>query len=233
MTPEVREAILAAEIVMYMVADSFSEATLLHLAPTARSLLTFYRETHRRGQFYSQITQEVVDAVGDPPIHDVCLAVYGHPTLAADSPLDAARILEERGTSVRILTGVSSDACLFADLRIDPVRIGMQSYEATRFLNNKPQFEPTSGLLLWQVGVIGNWGWPPSVNPPSLQALTDVLTNVYGVGHDVILYEAPIFELARARMDRINVQTLPSAGLTTATTLYVPPLPRGTARSPQ
>jgi uncharacterized protein YabN with tetrapyrrole methylase and pyrophosphatase domain len=76
---------------------------------------------------------------------------YGHPTVFAKSALDAVIKLEKENYVTKILPAISSEDCLFADLRIDPGSDGCQSYEATDFLIRRKKIDPTSHLILWQI----------------------------------------------------------------------------------
>src|SRR5438132_13458000 len=40
---------------------------------------------------------------------------------------------------------------------VDPAVGGCQSYEATDFLLNGPIIDPSSQLILWQIGTLGDW----------------------------------------------------------------------------
>lgn len=56
-----------------------------------------------------------------------------------------------------MLPSISSEDCLFADLSVDPAVGGCQSYEATDFMLNGLIIGPSSQLVLWQIGVLGDW----------------------------------------------------------------------------
>src|SRR6059036_2752839 len=60
-----------------------------------------------------------------------------------------------RRVNARMLPGISSEDCLFADLGVDPGQNSCQSFEATDFLASRRRFDPSSELILWQVGVLG------------------------------------------------------------------------------
>ena len=56
-----------------------------------------------------------------------------------------------------MVPGISAEDCLIADLGIDPAVNGCQSYEATDFLMNARLIDPSSQLILWQAGALGDW----------------------------------------------------------------------------
>src|SRR5690606_40484875 len=104
----------------------------------------------------------------------------------------------------RMEPGISAEACLYADLGIDPGRRGVQSMEATHFLHYG-RVPDTAGLvLLWQVALSGDLSCS-RFHPEreGLQALVDRLLRWYTADHEVILYEAarqPIQEPRRERL---------------------------------
>src|SRR5947207_15537569 len=84
----------------------------------------------------------------------VCGAFFGHPAVLVDPAHAAVRRAREEGYPAAILPGISAEACLFADLGIDPGVCGCQSYEATDFLVRPRAFDTGTALVLWQVGAL-------------------------------------------------------------------------------
>jgi hypothetical protein len=127
-----------------------------------------------------------------------------------------------------MLPGVAADACLFADLGINPGDCGVQSFEATDFLIARRRFDPTSHLLLWQIGVLGE----PSIRkgitsrPERLHTLVERLPRFYPSSHRLTLYEAPIFAGARPVARRLRLDRLETATVSAIATLSIPPLPQ-------
>ncbi len=122
-----------------------------------------------------------------------------------------------------MLPGVSAEDCLFADLGVDPGRTGCQSYEATRFLEERPNVEPRAALVLWQIGVVGSAEHTEEPRAPKLGELVAALRRLYPDGHEVVVYESSHYPGVAPL-----VRPVPLAGLadavTPASTLYVPPL---------
>jgi uncharacterized protein YabN with tetrapyrrole methylase and pyrophosphatase domain len=112
-----------------------------------------------------------------------------------------------------MLPGVSSLDCLFADLGVDPAAAGLQTYEATDFLQRAPTLEPRAGLVLWQVGVVESRG-----------ELARALESWYPKNHDVTVYEASSYPGVPPRAESLALERLEGAELTPRSTLYVPPL---------
>jgi len=159
----------------------------------------------------------------------VCLALYGHPGVFVYPSHEAIRRAREEGYPARMLPGISAEDCLFADLEIDPARQGLRSYEATDFLVSGRPVDPTSGLVLWQVGAIGVATFHRRAvwRTDGLAPLVETLRGHYPVDHEVILYTAATLPVARPEIHRLRLQQLtqPPEGVevSVAATLYVPP----------
>jgi hypothetical protein len=124
-----------------------------------------------------------------------------------------------------MLPGVSAEANLLSDLGVDPGVTGMQSYEATNFVLNKYRFDPSAGLILWQIGLFGYSYWDPEykANSKSFEVLLTYLTDYYDASHEVVLYEAAEFALGNPTIQRLPLSSLPQAKISGVATLYVPP----------
>src|SRR5207249_5467785 len=125
----------------------------------------------------------------------VCAAFYGHPGVFVNPGHDAVRRARREGFRARMLPGISTEDCLFADLGLDPADSGCQSFEATDFLAYRRRFDPTSSLILWQVGVLGEPSLPTHVGgrPERIRRLTAVLLRHYGERHPAVVYQAAQF----------------------------------------
>ena len=121
--------------------------------------------------------------------------------------------------------GISAEACLYADLGIDPGRHGVQSLEATQFLQERRRIDPRSLLVLWQVALVGDVSCTRfHAEPAELQALVTRLLEDYPADHEVILYEAARLPVEQFRAERLPLKDLPGARYEEFTTLVVPPL---------
>ena len=100
----------------------------------------------------------------------VCAAFYGHPGVFVLPSHEAIARARAEGFDATMLPGVSAEDCLVADLGVDPARNGLQSYEAGDFLRRRPAIEPTTALVLWQIGVVGARTHSASVSAPALSA---------------------------------------------------------------
>jgi hypothetical protein len=126
-----------------------------------------------------------------------------------------------------VLPGISAEACLFADLLIDPGTCGYQSFEATDFLIRQRQFDPSSHLILWQADVIGRLDNPQTHdNSNGIKLLVDYLQRQYSLSHELIIYEAAQYPSFAPKIEKILLGQLQKACLSRISTLYFPPASR-------
>jgi uncharacterized protein YabN with tetrapyrrole methylase and pyrophosphatase domain len=152
-TPQAVAAMRRADKLLYLVGDRPTRAWIESLNPSAESLQDAYAVDKRRSQSYQEMVERIL-----APLRrglDVCAAFYGHPGVLAHPSHAAIRQAREEGFDAWMLPGISAADCLYADLRVDPGAQGCQSFEATDFLLRARRFDPTSVLLLWQIGATG------------------------------------------------------------------------------
>ena len=224
-TIEARDCIERAEKLLYLVTEPATEAWIHRLNPSAVTLKDCYAEGRPRHRSYREMVNRILSAVRTGS--RVCAAFYGHPGVFVNPGHEAVRRARREGFSARMLPGISTEDCLFADLGVDPAENGCQSFEATDFLACRRRFDPTSGLVLWQVGVLGepSVGKHMSARADRLELLTAFLRRRYPARHPVVLYEAAQFPVCDPRIKKIALSTLPRTTVWPVTTLYVPPLP--------
>ncbi len=212
----------AADVV-FMLADAFAQQWLLSIRPDCHSLACFYADTRDRRQTYAEMEAEILAAVRAG--QHVCAVFYGHPGVFAQVPHNAIRIARDEGYPARMEAGISAEACLYADLGLDPGECGVQSYEATGFLISQYPVNPAALLILWQVALTGNLdciGFEP--DPARLEILVDKLAIWYPSDAPIILYEAAQLPVQRHRADRLQLHDLPRAHYREYTTLVIPPI---------
>ena len=137
----------------------------------------------------------------------------------------AIRRAREEGFEARMLPGISADACLFADLGIDPARAGCQSYEATELLLYEHDLDSATALVIWQAGVVGNITFAPDGDSSRVRVLVDYLLRRYPPGHPVVLYEASTYAICGPAVETIPLAELAGAEIPPMATLYLEPLP--------
>ncbi len=222
-TREAVDAITRADRVFFLVDDPATEEWLRRLNATATSLRGHYREGRRRRRTYAEIARRLVAAVRSGL--DVCAVFYGHPGVFVDPSHDAIRRLKRAGFSARMLPGISTEDCLFADLGVDPGERGCQSFEATDFLLHRRRFDPTSALVLWQVGLLGEASVRRGMTSRAdrVRLLVRALRRSYPARHVVVLYEAAQFPVCEPVIQRVALSRLASTPMRPVTTMYVPP----------
>ena len=226
-TVEARESIENCDKVLYLIGDPIAEIWIEKLRPDAESLSNFYEEGKDRHQIYYEIVEHTLKYVRQG--FSTCLVEYGHPSVFAklitQSAIEKAR---KEGFKARILPGISAEDCLFAELCIDPGDRGCQSFEATNFLVYKRKFDTFCHLILWQIGLIGEFQYNPHKNSkPALVVLTDYLKQYYDSKHEVFVYQAARYSICKSLIQRIPLHNLPEAYVDITTTLYIPPIVSG------
>ena len=199
-TLEAEAAIKAADQVFYLVLERTTELWLRLANPRASTLSNLYAEGKERRQTYAEMTARIVDAVRQG--QRVCAVFYGHPAVFVESSHAAVRELVADGYQARILPGISADACLYAELGFNPGAYGVQSFEATDFLRARRIFDPSSNLLLWQVGVLGEIDARVGGRclPERLHTLVEYLRPHYPHRHEIVLVLRA--DVCRAQSDR-------------------------------
>jgi diguanylate cyclase (GGDEF)-like protein len=215
---EIREA-----QVVFCLADPFALAMVRRFRPDAINLGSHYAPDKDRRQTYREIEAAIMAEVRSGK--RVCAVFYGHPGVFADVPHHVVRKARAEGIPARMEPGISAEACLYADLNLDPGHRGVQSMEATHFLVYDRQPDTAGLVLLWQVALSGDLSCSRlHAEHEGLQALVDKLLRWYPPEHEVILYEAARLPIETPRVDRLPLRDLATAHYEEYTTLVIPPL---------
>ncbi len=212
-----------AEKVFHLVPDAVTTQWLREVNPSAETLTDSYGEGKERMDSYLEMVERILDPVRAG--RRVCVAFYGHPGVCAFPGHESIRRARSEGFEARMLPGISSVDCLFADLGVDPGAHGCQMYEASAFLYRKRRYDPAVSLILWQVGYIGVTTHRPEAlwGPRGLRVLVQVLLQDYPADHEVVVYESAELSFLRPKVLRVPLGELADAGVTGNSTLYVPP----------
>ncbi len=212
-----------ADRLLYSVSDVLAEETIRELNPAgAESLTVFYAENKPRGVTYQQMVERTLQCVRSGML--TCVALYGHPGVFAYPVHEAIRQARVEGYPARMLPGISSDACLFADLGVDPATAGCQSYEATDFLLYGRTVDPSAALILWQVGTVGDILYHHGAYDRSLlPVLVERLCRFYPADHVCTLYEAAVLPDGEPEIRKVPIGLLHQVPVPWATTVYIPP----------
>lgn len=213
-----------AQKLLYLVTDPATAAWVRGLNASAETLEDLYAEGKSRLTTYKEMSARIVRAALDGT--RVCAAFYGHPGVFVNASHHAIRRARALGLDAQMLPGISAEDCLFADLGVNPGDNGCQSFEATDFLASRRRFDPTSELILYQVGVLGEASVRRgmTVRRERLEVLARALQRSYPATHKVVLYEAASFPGCRPQVTRVALRSLPRAPVRPMTTLYVPAL---------
>jgi hypothetical protein len=221
LTDEARDAIEAADEVLFLAAEPVAAAVVRRLNPRARTLDHLYQPGVERRGVYEAMVEEILAPVRKGL--SVCAAFYGHAGVFGTPGHAAVRRARAEGYEAVMLPGISAEDCLFADLGIDPGTSGCQSYEATHFLARRPSIDTGAVLVLWQVSVLGR---PDCVAEPDLTRLpmlVERLLELYPGDQEVIAYEASPYPVADAKVRRVPLAALAAADLPGLATIVLAP----------
>ena len=224
MTPETRAAVEAADDVFYIVTDPLAASWFERLVPGAQSLSRLYALEKSRAETYAEMVDEIMAPVRAG--RAVCVAFYGHPGVLVWASHEAIKQAQREGHEARMLPAVSAEDCLFADLGVDPVTSGCQSYEATDLLIHRRTIDPTAFLVLWQVAWIANVRYTPTPSQEHLPVLVEYLEGFYSRDHEAVLYEASPFPVGAAQVTPVRLEALPTIDIPPMATLVIPPVER-------
>jgi hypothetical protein len=211
-----------ADVLFHLVADPVAIEVVRECRPDGGiDLRQFYGEGRPRRETYEAMTDAIIEAVEAGNI--VCVAFYGHPGVFARTPHQAIRRARALGCRAEMLPAVSAASCLYAELLVDPGD-GCLQYEATNFLLHDHQVDTSAHLILWQIGMLGDWTHRTVRNPAhNLQLLVEKLLNWYSPDHLVVVYQASVHLDTPARADQVRLEDLPVTPVGPSCTLHVPP----------
>jgi len=212
-----------ADKLFYVVGDPIGEDVIKDLNPDGAQTLThLYAEGKPRIETYNEMVETIMKSVREGFV--TVAAFYGHPGVFAYPSHESIRVALREGFKAKMLPGISSEDCLFADLGVDPAMNGCQSYEATDFLANGRIIDNSSQVILWQIGVLGDWTFKKNgYDISSMPLMVEKLTKYYPAEHEVIVYEASIYIGCEAVINKVPIYMLPYTPLNSASTLYIPP----------
>jgi precorrin-6B methylase 1 len=211
-----------AEKVLYVVNDAVAEEIVCQLNPSAESLAGLYADGKLRTVTYQEMVERILDCVRSGKV--TCVVSYGHPGVFSYPAHEAMRRARAEGYAAKMLPGISAEDCLFADLGIDPSTSGCQSFESTEFLINGHALDVTSHIILWQIGVVGDWTFKKKgYDHSALPMLAERLCQFYQPNQVAYLYEAATFLGCEPVIRPITIASLPQAAPSPLATLYIPP----------
>lgn len=196
-TLEAQGHIKEANKVFYCVANPVTERWIEEQNPNAYDLYRLYGNDKPRQITYTQMAEILLAHVRQG--YRVVGVFYGHPGVFVNPSHRAVAIAREEGHHAIMLAGVSAEDCLYADLGIDPSRVGCQVLEATDLLLRRRTLLPDSHVILFQVGSVGDMGFNfGGFANRNFGVLVDHLEEVYGADHKLTHYVAPQYPAAGA-----------------------------------
>ncbi len=222
LTPVAKSHLQAADVVFAAVTDGISEQWLQSMNPQVRSFAPLYELGKSRHETYQQMVELMLAEVRAGKF--VVGAFYGHPGVFAYAPHKVIELARQEGYEAQMLAGISAADCLYADLGIDPGRVGCQYYEASQFMFYQRVVDPSAYLVLWQITLAGDRSIARfDTGEGELQLLVELLAPLYPAEHQVVIYEAASMPFETPRMEWIRLSDLPKARLTLKSTLVLPP----------
>lgn len=214
-----------ADVVFYHANSGVTASYLRQLNGNTVDLYEYYGEGKVRNITYVQMAELMLREVRAGK--SVAGVFHGHPGYFVKAARRALAIARMEGHETRLLPGISSTDCLFADLRIDPGVIGVQILKAGHVLRKKPVVATDNHVVLAQLASVGDNTFSFSgFKHARLDDLFEKLISIYGANHDSAYYIAAIFpgmdpvievrKLGQYR-DKKNQDAIKAA------TLYLPP----------
>ncbi|HAT9101467.1 TPA: methylase [Legionella pneumophila subsp. pneumophila] len=219
LTEETKRVIQSADKVLYLINEDNLKQWIQREAKNSESLDSIYFSCEKRIEAYQALTNHIIEEYKKVSI--LCVVFYGHPTVFADSALNAVRQIKENGGEAIILPAVSAQDCLFSDLEIDPGDQGCFSIEATELVLFERPIDVHAHLLLWQVA---NFGRTDAKEAHNLSILKDYLSDYYPADYSICLYEAPSLPTYTPRIEWIPLCYIDQSVISSITTVYIPPI---------
>lgn len=222
LTPLSRSHIEQADVVFAALSDHVVELWLQRLNPDVRSLQPYYKPGKSRMRTYREwVDLMMVEVRGGKR---VCAVFYGHPGIFAWSPHKVIEVARAEGYQAHMEAGISAEDCLYADLGIDPGRVGCQHLEASQLLFFERNLDTMGYVILWQICVVGDRSLGRFRTPDAYrELLAERLLQDYPPDHDVIVYRAATLPVERASVQRVKLRDFAAADFTGQETLIVPP----------
>ncbi|MCW9029842.1 MAG: SAM-dependent methyltransferase [Kangiella sp.] len=211
-----------ADVVFCLVPHPVIEEWLKQVAKKVVSLQSLYAEGKHRMDTYEEMVSMMMKVVRLGK--SVCGAFYGHAGVFAWAPHETIRQAQAEGYHAYMEAGISAEACLYADLGIDPGNFGVQSYEASQFLffNHTPNNK--AYLILWQIGLVGeHTAKKLSTTKNRIRKFVEYLMKWYPPNHEVTIYEAQVLPIDKVRKDTVRLDELEQEELKLISTLVIPP----------
>ena len=224
-TKEAEGIIKAADAVFYLLNEPLSKEWISQLNANAISIDDLYSSTCNREENYHLIADRVIDSFSE--YKNIAYVTYGHPTIFSTPSAFLVEKCKQLSINVVALPAISADLCLFADLLIDPSKLGWQSYECSHFIANVTDYNKYAHLILWQIGAIAEQGLVKhEANNPieHLKLLSKKLLLNYPEQHECVIYEAAAYASSGYYERKVTIKELMNEKVSPISSLYIPPI---------
>ena len=214
-----------ADIVIFAVADPLTERWIKEQNKNWYDLYQFYADDKSRTITYAQMVEKILLEVREGK--QVTAVFYGHPGVFVNPSHNAIAIARQEGFEARMLPGISAEACLYADIGIDPSKVGSQTLEATDLLLRERTIQTDAHVIIFQVGCVGDIGFKFSgFENKNFHILVERLEEAYGAGHKIINYVASQYPTIHPTIEEYRIADLRNPRvaqkITGLSTFYIP-----------
>lgn len=217
-----RERIVAADVVIYCVADPITELYLHQLNPNSKSLYGLYGNDKPRIDTYREMVEAMLKPLREGK--RVCAVFYGHPGIFAWAPHQAISAARRSGLRAEMTPAISAQDWLFADLGLDPSSAGLQTVDATDLLIRNRRLDPSMHVLIWQAECVGDDGFNfGGYRRHNFPILVEYLRRTYPAEHTVVIYDASTYPHLPPIISTRTLDTVRAENLSGISTLYLPP----------
>jgi precorrin-3B methylase len=199
--------IRAADRVFHCLPDRVSQIWLNAIRPDALDLRILYGQSDRRCDTYVQMAEAMLHCVRRG--EKVVAIYYGHPGIFATPAHRALKIARQEGFKAKMRPGISALDYIVADVGFDPMIPGLISYEASDLLLRRRRIDTSLHLVLWQVGMVGEFGFSPQgFANHGFGVLIDALREAYGPDWEITHYIAPQYVGVEPLIERHRIDSL-------------------------
>lgn len=206
-TRDVEPEIRSADQVFHCVYDKLAQAWIGKIRPDSYDVRILYGSNIDRYCTYVRMAEALLHYVRKG--QKVVAIYYGHPGIFAMPAHRAVHIARAEGHEAIMRPGISALDYLVADIGFDPALPGLLTFEATDMLLRRRRIDPTLHVVLWQVGVVGEFQFNPGgFENKGFELLVDALRDTYGGDWEVTHYVAPQYVGIEPRIERFRIDAL-------------------------
>lgn len=184
-----------------------------------------YTTGENRVHTYERMAQRVLDGAADAD-GPVSFALYGHPMVFVSPARWVIDDGRDRGLTVKVLPGISSMDCLYADIELDPAEHGLQMFEATDLLVREFEPNPAIPAMIWQIGSVGSVLHSTAESAPErFTPIREYLQRYYPADHTAYLLQTATYPITNSTQLEFTLDSFEAIHdqITATHTLYLPP----------